>query len=222
MQHYGLFGGTFNPIHRGHLHAADELRKTFPLDRIYLIPSALPPHKRTDNLAAAADRLEMIRLAVARRDYLRVSEVELSRTGPSYTIDTVRYYKTRANDEARWYLVMGLDAFLEIDTWKSYRELMEKIPFIVLSRPDKHEQTLRRDIEAIDNYLSESLEEVYVFSPVKSCFYHTTRPPVHLIDIRPLDISSTEIRARIKAGKPIESLVPEAVNHFIKAKGLYA
>ena len=221
MKHYGLFGGTFNPIHRGHLHAADAAGKKFPLDRIYLIPSAIPPHKRVNNLAAAGDRLEMLRLATTLTDSVRVSDVELSRSGPSYTIDTVRYYQARSQNDTQLYLIMGLDAFLEIDTWKSYHDLMAKIPFIILSRPGGHDRNKTPDIDVIDNYLTRTLSEPYEFSPLKSCFYHTTHPPVYLIDIHPLDISSTEIRSRIRQGRSIRTLVPEPVNHYIKTKGLY-
>ncbi len=221
MKNFGLFGGTFNPIHRGHLHAADAVKKKFPLDCIYLIPSALPPHKQVHNLASADNRVEMIRLATQGVDYIRVSSVEMSRHGPSYTIDTVRFYQNRIQNDTRLYLIMGLDAFLEIDTWKSYHDLMAIIPFIVLSRVNEQDKNKLPDIDAIDNYLTSTLKKDYLFSPATSCFIHPDHPPIYLVDIHPLNISSTEIRSRIQQGKSIKALVPEPVNHFIKTKGLY-
>ena len=132
----GLFGGTFNPIHRGHLWAASEVIKRFNLDQFFLIPAALPPHKTPGAVANADDRLEMIHLAIADLSGLTVSDVELNRPGPSYTIDTVRHFKNTLANDSRIYLIMGLDAFLEIDTWKSYTELLEQIAFIVMARPN--------------------------------------------------------------------------------------
>lgn len=221
MKHYGLFGGTFNPIHRGHLHAVEAVRTKFPLDRIYLIPSALPPHKQVDNLAAAGDRIEMIRRAAAHLEHLFVSDMEVSRSGPSYTIDTVSDYQARMPDDTRLYLIMGVDAFLEIHTWKSYQELMAKIPFIVLSRPAGQRRQADLDLSVIENYLKRTFHEPYAFSAEKSCFLHDTRPSIYLIDIQPLDISSTEIRSRIKQGRSVKTLLPEPVYSFIKTRGLY-
>ena len=137
--HVGLFGGTFNPIHNGHLKAIEEVLKGFSLDKSYLIPSAIPPHKEQRNLVDAKDRMEMIRLAVATcpalMESVTVSDVELKRKGPSYTIDTVCHFKSILPKDSRLYLILGLDAFLEIDTWKSYTNLFMLTSFIVIPRP---------------------------------------------------------------------------------------
>ena len=133
----GLFGGTFNPIHNGHLWAALEVKSGFNLDQIYLIPAAVPPHKTPGMVANAADRLRMIHLAIADLSGIAVADVELRRPGPSYTIDTVKHFKHTLKKGSRIYLVMGLDAFLEINTWKSYKELLEQIAFIVVARPSE-------------------------------------------------------------------------------------
>jgi nicotinate-nucleotide adenylyltransferase len=221
LERIGLFGGTFNPIHRGHLHAADEVEKKFPLNRIYLIPSALPPHKRPDNLAEAADRLEMIRLAIAGIPYLKVSEVELSRSGPSYTIDTVTHYQTLFPSETELYLIMGIDAFLEIDTWKSFLDLLRQISFIIMSRPHEHSKNDYADKTIFTDYLYRTISKEYEFSSSNSCYHHPENRPIFMIDVDPLDISSTEIRNRIQQGRSIRPLVSKAVANFIKAKGLY-
>ena len=221
MERIGLFGGTFNPIHRGHLHAAERVKKNFPLDKIYLIPSALPPHKIPENVAAATDRLEMIRLAIANFSYLEVSDVELTRSGPSYTIDTVSYYQTLFSYEADLYLMMGIDAFLEIETWKSYPDLFIQISFIIMSRPHQGSWKGFGNKKNIEDYLKVTISKNFCFCSSKSCYYFPNKKPIFILDVDPLDISSTEIRSRIKQGKSIRSFVPIKVANFIKNKGLY-
>ena len=132
----GIFGGTFNPIHVGHLRAAVEIQEGFGLDAVYLIPSASPPHKGRANLAPAADRMAMVQKAIEGHRGLRASDIELKRKGPSFTIDTVCSFRKHLPEDAWLYLVMGLDAFLEIETWKSYQDLLHIIPLIVINRPD--------------------------------------------------------------------------------------
>jgi nicotinate-nucleotide adenylyltransferase len=217
----GLFGGTFNPIHRGHLRAALEVKKDFNLDQVSLIPAALPPHKTPGVVANADDRLEMIHLAISDLSGLTVSDVELNRPGPSYTIDTVRYFKRTLTDDSRLYLIMGLDAFLEIDTWKSYAELLEQIAFIVMARPDEGYPDADRGWKILENYLKSTLSADYEFITARGCYTSAGKQPIHIIDIDALDISSTIIRQNIKTNKTIENLVPPGVAEFIKSKGLY-
>ncbi len=111
---FGLFGGTFNPIHLGHLRAALEVKEGFELEEIFLIPAALPPHKIPGEVVDAGDRLHMLNLALEDTAGLSVSDVELKRSGPSYSIDTVNHFKSALPEKSEIYLVMGLDAFLEI------------------------------------------------------------------------------------------------------------
>ncbi len=126
MKRIGLFGGTFNPIHLGHLRTAVEVGEKLSLDVVFLIPSALPPHKDSTALISAEDRLAMARIAVEGSGLFQVSDVELMRSGPSYTIDTVRYFKSCFGDAAL-FLIVGADAFLELDTWKDYQTLLDEI-----------------------------------------------------------------------------------------------
>ena len=134
LRRIGLFGGTFNPIHLGHIQVVREVKAGFGLNKILIIPSALPPHKEPDGVVDAEDRLEMIRLAFSDDPNFVISDVELKRSGPSYTIDTVRHFKSISPENTKFYLIMGLDAFLEIDSWRSYNDLFLLIPFIVMSR----------------------------------------------------------------------------------------
>jgi nicotinate-nucleotide adenylyltransferase len=217
----GLFGGTFNPIHRGHLWAASEVIKRFNLDQIFLIPAALPPHKTPGAVANADDRLEMIHLAITDLSGLTVSDVELNRAGPSYTIDTVRHFKNTLADDSQIYLIMGLDAFLEIDTWKSYTELLEQIAFIVMARPNEDCPEADQGWKILENYLQSTLSAGYKFLTARGCYTSEGKPPVHIVDIDAMDISSTKIRQNIKTKQPIENLVPSKVAEFIQSKGLY-
>jgi nicotinate-nucleotide adenylyltransferase len=131
----GLFGGTFNPIHIGHLRAAVEVREAFNLDKLLLIPSASPPHKNAGDIASAEDRLEMVRLAVKGTPYLEASDVELARSGLSYTIETLRYFQGHFGPGSTIHFIVGVDAFSEITTWKSYKQLFATAHFIVMTRP---------------------------------------------------------------------------------------
>jgi nicotinate-nucleotide adenylyltransferase len=219
--HIGLFGGTFNPIHRGHLWAASEVIKRFNLDQIFLIPAALPPHKTPGAVANADDRLEMIHLAITDLSGLTVSDVELNRAGPSYTIDTVRHFKNTLADDSRIYLIMGLDAFLEIDTWKSYAELLEQIAFIVMARPNEDCPDAEQGWKILEKYLKSTLSADHEFITARGCYTSESKPPIHIVDIDAMDISSTKIRQKIKTKKTIGDLVPPAVAEFIQLKGLY-
>ena len=221
MKHIGLFGGTFNPIHLGHVRVIREVKSGFDLDEILIIPTALPPHKKSENVVAAKDRLEMIRLTFLNEPDYVISDVELKRSGPSYTIDTVRYFTAIMPEITRLYLIVGLDAFLEIDTWKSYKELFQLIPFIVMFRTlgTKDDQT--SGSESVGHYLRSRISEGYTFSALQSAYVHDKKQPVFVFDVSPVDISSTLIREYIKKGTSIKHLVPEIVEDFIKTKGLY-
>ncbi|UCF93265.1 MAG: nicotinate (nicotinamide) nucleotide adenylyltransferase [Desulfobacterales bacterium] len=218
----GLFGGTFNPIHVGHLRAALEVKEEFALEKIFLIPAALPPHKERGHVVDAADRLQMIHLAVTPECGFSVSEVELRRTGISYTIDTVCHFKHILPAGTCLYLVMGLDAFLEIDSWKSYTDLLREVPLIVISRPAAAHPDPSSGWQTLGNYLQSKISAHYRFSASQSCYLHAQgNQPIHIFAVTALDISSTQIRKRIKQGRSIKFLVPEKVADYIQTRGLY-
>lgn len=217
----GLFGGTFNPIHLGHLRAALEVKKAFSLARNYIIPSAIPPHKNNLGLVETGDRLEMIRQAVFEHPGLVVSDIELKRSGPSYTIDTVNHFKSTFSEDTRLYLIVGLDAFLEIDTWKSYNDLLRIIPFIVMARPDPKWKDASRQRQVLEEFLKRRISKGYNFSSSPFGYFHADKQPIFISKVSLLDISSSAIRELIKAGGSIQSLVPQKVESYIKSKGLY-
>jgi nicotinate-nucleotide adenylyltransferase len=217
----GLFGGTFDPIHIGHLKAAAEVQETFALNKIMFIPSALPPHKTTDGVTKAESRIEMTRLAVSDHPDFTVSNIELERTGISYTIDTVRYLMSTMGEATSFYFILGLDAFFEIETWKSYKTLFRLIPFIVMTRPFNEHQK-ESDVEKkIDLYIKSKISQGYRHNALKSCFIHDDNQTISIFNVSPMEISSTEIRNLIQKGMPFQSLVPEKVESYIKSKGLY-
>ena len=198
-----------------------EVKSGFDLDEILIIPTALPPHKKSEKVVDAKDRLKMIRLAFLNEPDYVISDVELKRSGPSYTIDTVRYFTSRMPESTRLYLIMGLDAFLEIDTWKSYKELFLLIPFIVIFRILGAKDDRTSGSESVGHYLRSRISKGYTFSPSQSTYIHDNKRPVFVFDVSPVDISSTLIREHIKRGISIKHLVPEIIEDFIKTKGLY-
>ena len=217
----GIFGGTFNPIHLGHLRAAVELREGFGLDAIYLIPSASPPHKDHTNLAPATDRMEMVTRAIEGHDGLRASDIELKRQGPSFTIDTVCAFRKHLPDDTWLYLILGLDAFLEIETWKSYQDLLHIVPLIVINRPDHQGHIQASPNHAISTLLQQSTLQGYECSMDSPCFTHCEKQPIFTYNVTAMDISSTRIRDQIRQSQAIDFLVPESIREYIAAKGLY-
>jgi nicotinate-nucleotide adenylyltransferase len=202
----GLFGGTFDPIHMGHLRIAEEVREDFDLDRIYFIPAWLQPLKRQKNGAAADDRLRMVRSAIGGNSRFRASAVEMNRGGVSYTIDTVKHFSLRYRDI---YFLLGLDAFRDIGLWKGYEDLLRLVNFVVMGRPG-----------CLDVGLPVAVaDEVQVLD--SRTWEHSSGKRIYLHDITQIGISSTQVRGLVKKGKSIKYLVPSSVERYINKKGLY-
>ena len=191
------------------------------MDECCLIPAALPPHKQALDTIAGSHRIEMIRRAIPKDAGLSVSAVELNRSGPSYTIDTVKHFRRRLPAEADLFLMLGMDAVLEIDTWKACRKLLETVAFIVLGRPLPGEWThpLRRKV--LEKYLRDTLSADYRYHESERCFRHPVLRPIHMIDVTLLEISSSDIRKRIRAGRSARYLLPDPVHDYIHRQGLY-
>jgi nicotinate-nucleotide adenylyltransferase len=226
MARIGLFGGTFNPIHRGHIAVARQLREDFPLDRIYLIPSRVPPHKGRRDLAPAMHRLAMIELALAeiKGAALFLSDLELQREGPSYTVDTVAAFRDRLSPQDELYLIMGADAFLELDSWRQWRALLAAVRLIVMSRPGSTSMAdgaAGRDWDPLAAYAREKLDRRYRLLATPWRLVHPRLPLIHFASVPDWDLSSSQVRRRLRHGEAIDELVPAKVAAYIASKGLY-
>jgi nicotinate-nucleotide adenylyltransferase len=223
MKGTGLFGGTFNPIHMGHLRVAEDVRAGFDLEKIVFIPSAIPPHKDMSNLADARSRYAMILEALSACPDFVASDVEIHRQGPSYTIDTVTYFQNHQPADAPYYLIVGMDAFLEITTWKAWQHLFDLIPFIVMTRPKATDGAADAPsldpLVEMDYYIHAHVGIDYALQG--SYFMHKTKQPIYLAHVTPITISSSAIRERIRQGRAICGLVPDSVLDYINQKGLY-
>ena len=217
----GLFGGTFNPVHIGHLRAMVEIREALDLDQLILFPSAIPPHKPYRSVVSASDRMAMLTLALSGHDGFTPSDVELKRDGPSFTIDTVRHYRDVFAPQDVLYLIMGRDAFMEISTWRDHMTLFRMISMVVMSRPGKNASRNKNTFEAVSAFLKMQISSEYRVMGKKMCLEHPSNPSVFVREVKPLDISSTQIRELIRQGKSVQYLVPDAVAAYIDEQGLY-
>jgi nicotinate-nucleotide adenylyltransferase len=211
----GLFGGTFNPVHSGHIHAAQRVRVKFGLREVLLVPSYIPPHKETGDLAPAADRLEMVRLAVQGHPGLTACGLEVEAGETSYAILTLAQMKNR-HSGARLFFILGTDAFLEIETWKDYRQLLEECHWIVMTRPgwprDRAATVLGGRYADRSHLLTDSE------TPDEDLF---VRDRIFFMDVDALDISSSQVREAVRSGRPLAGLVPAAVESYIRSRHLY-
>jgi nicotinate-nucleotide adenylyltransferase len=148
MKKLGLLGGTFNPIHVGHLAVAQKALEICSLDKVIFIPCQVPPHKRISHLVGAADRLEMVRLAIQGNPSFGISDFEVNRPGKSYTIDTVKYFRDLTEKKTQLYFIVGGDNAQELRTWKNIEQLSRLVTFIVLNRPG-HKRNIPKSIRHI-------------------------------------------------------------------------
>jgi nicotinate-nucleotide adenylyltransferase len=217
-QRLGILGGTFNPIHFGHLAAAEEVRERLKLDRILFIPSFIPPHKREEIVPHADLRMEMVRLATKGNPFFEPSEIEIDRGGRSYTIDTVGALRM-IFPGSDLYFITGLDSFLEIQTWHDWERLLTLSNFVVISRPGYQFSDLAKIgfMKSAERELAKLDRGELQRAVVRSSSFI-----IHLEMIPLFDISSTDIRKRVKAGMSIKYLLPDAIETFIIANKLYA
>lgn len=216
----GLFGGTFDPIHNGHLQVAVDVLRLFTLDTIFFIPCAIQPQKSTDPVAPASDRVAMLRLALQDHPGLAISEFEIQRGGPSYTIDTLRYFATAHSPGTRLFFILGIDAFLEIDTWKAYPQLLDLAAFIVMARPGTDTspgQALRKAA----GYAQRSISSQYRLDDHGGRLVHPAKQPIYLAHVSQIDVASTDIRSSIRRGESVRDRMNPVVLRYIEEKGLY-
>jgi len=211
----GILGGTFNPVHLGHIRAALEVKRRFRLEKVLFIPSSIPPHKRPMAVASPNDRLRMVGLACRGRKGLSASPIEIEAGGTSYSVLTLDKIRRRfAGGEI--FFVLGVDAFLEIDTWRDYRRVLEQCHFIVVSRPGCD---LARAHKVLQGSLASRMVELGQEESAEAPLPAGTR--IFLVPIAALDISSTDIRRRARTGESLRGLVPRAVETYIRRHRLY-
>jgi nicotinate-nucleotide adenylyltransferase len=195
----GILGGTFDPPHIGHLWLAALSADAIGLDRVLFMPAAQPPHKRTDRMTNAADRLLMTRLAIAGDDAFELTLIEMERPGPSFTIDSVDELQRAYGTDAQLFLLMAADSLAQIETWREPDALLERIEWVVGPRPG----VALPDRSALEDRFGASASRI------------------HMLSGPSLDVSSTQIRERVAAGHAIRYLVPRGVEELITERGLY-
>jgi nicotinate-nucleotide adenylyltransferase len=213
LKRLGILGGTFDPIHLGHLRTAVEIGQEMDLEKVYLVPSASPPHKTVEPVTPFQHRLAMARLALGDSSFLEVLDLEGKRPGLSYSIETLKEIHNIFSPDPELYFILGVDAFQEIRTWKEYRHLFDYSHFVIIrrpvSQPDKIDFLLTntgldiRKTKRPDVFTAPSGKTLTFMSPTR------------------MDISSTGIRKSIRNGKSIRFLVPDQVRNYIITKGLY-
>lgn len=197
-----LFGGTFDPIHHGHLLVSQWAAERLGAARVVLIPSAVPPHKVGNRVTAASDRMQMARRAVEDDDAFEVSDCELHREGPSYTLDTVRHFRRLYPDDINLYWLIGADSLPELAGWHEVKRLVDECTIVTAARPG----TDAGDLSALDAVLEENQ-----ISKIRQ----------HILNIPQMEISSTEIRDRARQGQSIRYFVPAPVADYIHNHRLY-
>ena len=195
----GIYGGTFNPIHNGHLHIVEEFRRGLSLDRVLLIPTRVPPHKAAPDLASGEDRFAMCRLAAQGDPWLELSDIEMRRQGKSYTAETLEELSALYPHD-QFYLLMGEDMFLTVGSWYRPETIFSLASVCTTPRGEKSMEALRR----------KALE--YAGQHGARCFIE---------QIPYLPVSSTQVRQAVAAEEDISSLVPAGVARYIREKGLY-
>jgi nicotinate-nucleotide adenylyltransferase len=216
----GLLGGTLDPIHLGHVETATVARRTLSLNRVYVLPSHVPPHRSQLPVASGYHRFAMTALAVNGIEGLAASDVELRTPGRSYTADTLtRFHERSGLDPSQVFFITGADAFAEIETWYRYPEVLDLAQFIVVSRPGFPSEGLR---ERLPGLASRMISVTAAGSPTATPRGQGVFPGIFLLDVMTPDVSSTGIRNRLRSGESITGLVPTAVERHIVQHGLYA
>jgi nicotinate-nucleotide adenylyltransferase len=198
VSHIGLLGGSFDPIHVGHLHIARQACAGLALDRVVFVPAGQPPHKLDQALTDPEHRFEMVRLALAEEPCFSVSRIDLDRPGPCYSVDTVRLLQEQWGPEARIYFLIGADSLVDLPTWYQPRRLLDLCQVVAIDRPG-----YGVDLTALERR------------------FPGASPAILLEHVPPIGVSATEIRRRVAEQRSIEGLVPPAVASYIEAHGLY-
>jgi len=209
----GIFGGTFNPVHLGHLRSAEEVAEQQALDRLLFLPCGSPPHKPAEGVAPAHHRVEMVRLAIAGNPRFQLSTIEVERGGRSYSVDTLQALR-ESMAESELVFILGLDAFREIATWKDYRHLFELCSIVVTSRASTRAPRLRA-------LLPVAARQDFWYLPDATTLRHRTGHLVTFQQLTNLDISASVIRERLRSGASVRYLVPTSVRRYLSRHPVY-
>jgi nicotinate-nucleotide adenylyltransferase len=213
----GILGGTFNPVHLGHLRAAEEVLEALDLERMIFIPSAAPPHKADhpdDPIAPAEQRLKWVELAIRDNSRFVVDPLEIERGGASYSVETLRAISPALFPEKPVFTI-GQDAFIEIDSWREPEALFELAHFAVITRPPVNQSPL---VEYLPRCIRNAVE---LESDGLSAVHKSANTWIRLLEIPALDISSSAIRGRLRQGQSLRYLLPPAVAEAIEKSGVY-
>lgn len=209
----GLFGGTLNPVHNGHLRCAEEVREELDLDSIWFVPAGKPPHKSDEFIVDIKHRLAMIRIATESNRRFKTVDLESKRPGPSFTVDTLQEARSLLGPNVTLFFIMGSDAFVDIEMWKEYRKLPQFASIVVMGRQGSRWKEVRKTVsKAFPDHKPDNEERVYSLLNENN---------IILVNVTTLDISSTEIRRKIGRGKSISYLVPEKVKIYMEKNNLY-
>lgn len=198
----GLYGGSFDPIHLGHVRIARAVAEALDLQRVIFLPSSAPPHKQGQTLLDPIHRLAMVKLAIEGASDFEVSDFDLSRGGPTYTIDTIAHFRQTLGPSAELYWIIGADSLAELPTWHRADELVDTCRIVTAGRGGSAPTDWAVLRERLSDRQIATLQAGVVETPL-------------------IDVSSTDVRARVRAHRPIRSLVPEAVATYIEQRGLY-
>jgi len=211
---WGLLGGTFDPIHIGHLRCAEEVRELFNLDRIVFIPTSRPPHKSDGEITAFPDREQMVRLAIENNPNFTCSNLEDQRQGTSYSVETVEHFQHKYPG-LDIYFIVGQDAFQAIQTWKDWERLLVMCHFVVMTRPGYES----RGLEGI---VPVSFADSFSYDLPEQGFRGPAGHYIYFQEVTFLDISSSHIRQQVGQGRSVKYLVPDSVGHYLLQQGLYS
>jgi len=217
----GLFGGSFNPIHFGHLRAAEEVREALNLDLVYFIPAAVPPHKPEGKLAAADHRLQMVRVATKGNRHFMVADIEVRRAGRSFTIDTVQYFRSTMRGQPEMFLMMGADQFAEFDTWKDCEELTRLCHMVVHTRMQTGDGSREPEAEATVSQASLAMANRFGYVKRDKQYVNTSDHTLDFLATTYFPISATLIRRKVATHESILYLLPYDVSDYIQRHGLY-
>ncbi len=208
----GILGGTFDPVHIAHLRVCEEVAEEIQLDKVYLIPVHIPPHKGEKSITDFSHRLKMLELAVSTSPILDVLDLEGKMGGISYTVHTLKELNRAFGGSHTIYFIMGMDAFLEIDTWYRYKDIFSLAELVVISRPGYEIDDISSYIKTLGVECSGISDNTIRLASGRSLIY---LPTTHL------DISSSHIRKMVKRRRSIRFLVTEDVRRYIEERGLY-